>query len=58
MEFIELGSHGFSVGAKRIVDVRSVGESWNPEEGKLKEMKRKGKKRKEKGKLHLHDVYI
>ena len=51
MEFIELGSHGFSVGAKRIVDVRSVGESWNPEEGKLKEMKRKEKEKKRKRKI-------
>jgi hypothetical protein len=38
VEFIdELGSHGFLVGAKHIADVRSVGASWNPEEGQSTE---------------------
>ena len=46
MEFLELGSNGFLVGAKHIVDVRSVGVSWNPEEGKARKTKGDEEERK------------
>ena len=46
VEFLELGSNGFLVGAKHIVDVRSVGVSWNPEEGKARKTKGDEEERK------------
>lgn len=57
MEFIELGSHGFLVGAKHIVDVRSVGVSWNPEEAKARKTKGDEEERKEK-KNYIFMMYI
>ena len=57
MEFIELGSLGFLVGAKHIVDVRSVGVSWNPEEGKARKTKGDEEERKEK-KYYISMMYI